>query len=197
VACAELQNFESSSFHHLWHPRKRRPYESFGVPLSAARELKDTPKGRRLYRDYLSWLSEENAEKKRLGFEKMCRGWAKGTKAFRAAVLDELNDETLLRVVEAEAAEMREPRWERAMTNMLALLGRSEADLQSSPKGAPWKIAMARVLRERYLAPNTWIAERLRMGRVSTVQSAVSRFRTLGGAAEQFWVILQKHETLG
>lgn len=41
------------------------------------------------------------------------------------------------------------------------------------------------------------IASRLRMGRVSTVQTSVSRFRTRCGPAEEDWEKLKKHETLG
>mgnify|MGYP000503395303 CR=1 FL=1 len=137
------------------------------------------------------------AEKKRRGLERMSRGWIKGTKEFRKAVLDDLKDEVSVRVSEAEAAEMREPRWERATANLLALLEVSDAQLRSDRKGAPWKVAVARLLRERYLAPNRWIAERLHMGRVSTVQGAVSRFRTNGGPSEKYWRKLRKHETLG
>jgi len=132
-----------------------------------------------------------------LGFEKMCRGWIKGGKEFREAVLADLKDQVSVRVSEAEAAEIREPRWRRATADLLSFMGKTEADLRSSAKSAAWKVAMARLLRERYLAPNRWIAEHLHMGRVSTVQSAVSRFRTNGGPAEKFWEKLKKHETLG
>ena len=200
VDCQELEKYEPSSFHRLWYPRRRRRYESFEVALSSAGGLADARTGRRLYRDYLAWLSEEDAEKKRMGFEKMCRGWVKGTKDFRKAVLADLKDETARRVTESEAAEIREPRWERAVVDLLRLLGRGEEELANSPKGAPcapWKVAMARLLRERYLTPNAWIAERLQMGRVSTVQSAVSRHRTGSVKTDKDWKKLQKHETLG
>jgi REP element-mobilizing transposase RayT len=197
VGCSELEKYSACSFQRLWDPRKRRSYESFEAALEAAGSLKDTRAGRKLYRDYLENLSEEDAEKKRLGFERMSRGWIKGTKEFRKTVLDDLKDEVSVRVSEAEAAEMREPRWERATANLLALLEVSDAQLRSDRKGAPWKVAVARLLRERYLAPNRWIAERLHMGRVSTVQSAGSRFRTNGGPAEKFWRKVKKHETLG
>lgn len=197
VDCHALESYEPSSFHRLWHPRRRRRYECCEVPLSSAGGLADTSKGRRLYRDYLAWLSEEDAEKKRMGFEKMCRGWVKGTKDFHKTVLDELKDETARRVTESEAAEMREPRWERAVADMLRRLGRGEGELADSPKGALWKVAMARLLREHYLAPNAWIAQRLHMGRVSTVQSAVSRHRTTIRKTDPDWKKLQKHETLG
>jgi hypothetical protein len=77
--------------------------------LESSGGLKDTRRGRQLYRDYLAWLSEEDTETKRMGFEKMCHGWIKGTKEFRKAVLEDLKDETIARVSESEAAEMREP----------------------------------------------------------------------------------------
>ena len=148
--------------------------------------MKDTRPGRKLYRDYLENFSEEDSEKKRHGFERMSRGWIKGTTQIHKAVLDVSKNEVSMRVSEAEAAEMREPRWERATANLLAALGATDAQLKSSPKTAPWKIAMARVLRERCLAPKGWIAGRLQMGCVSTVESPVSRFRTAGGAPEDF-----------
>jgi len=197
VDCCDLQNYGPSSFHRLWHPRKRRAHESFRASFSSAGGLKDSPAGRLLYRDYLSCLSEDEAEKKSLGFEKMCRGWIKGTKEFRQAVLDDLKDETVQGVTEAEAAEMREPRWERAALAMLSKLGRKESELAGSRKGAAWKVAVARQLRERYLAPHRWIAERLCMGRTSTVQSLVSRHRSKGDNSDEIWKQLQNHETLG
>jgi REP element-mobilizing transposase RayT len=51
-------------------------------------------------------------------------------------------------------------------------------------------------LRERYLAPNRWIAERLHMGAVSTVQSLISRHRENGGGSDSNWRKVKNHETL-
>ena len=197
VNCGELQTYEASSFNRLWYASKRRSYESFELCLDAAGGLKDNRRGRGLYRDYLVWLSEEDSERKRLGFEKMCRGWIKGSTDFRKAVLDDLRDTTSRMVTEAEAAEMREPRWERATVQLLEILGRSESDLVNTAKGADWKVALARLLRERYFTPNRWIAERLSMGRVSTVQSLVSRHRTNSESEDAYWRKLKNHETLG
>ena len=41
------------------------------------------PAGRRKYRDYLGWISETDEEARRLGFEGMTKGWAKGTADFK------------------------------------------------------------------------------------------------------------------
>ena len=122
VAASALQSHQDSSFARLWYPRRRRSFEFPKVSLEHAGGLSDSPAGRRKYREYLAWLSETDAERKRLGFENMTQGWAKGTKEFRKAVLDDLMDEQVFRVVEGEASEMREPRWERGLREALGVL---------------------------------------------------------------------------
>ena len=59
-----------------------------------------------MYRDYLGWLAEEEGEQKKLGFERMSWGWAKGSKAFKERILADLDEEKVDKVVEAEAREM-------------------------------------------------------------------------------------------
>jgi len=196
VKVANLQGFSDSSFHQLWYPCKRWSFAVFESYMESAGQLKDTPKGRRLYRDYVEWLSEEDVERKRLGFERMTRGWAKGADDFKKSVLDDLKDDDVKKVVESEAAEMREPRWERGVVEILALLNKSEGDLKVGPKAPRWKIAVARSLREQYLAPYRWIAKRLNMGRVSSLSSVVSRSRKIKPAAFPEWKLLQSHEFL-
>jgi len=196
VDAAQLQTFTDSSFYQLWNPRKRWGFAVTDSYLEAAGGLKDSPKGRKLYRDYLEWLSSEDAERKRLGFERMTRGWAKGTKDFKKSVLGDFKDEAVRKVVELEASEMREPRWERGVGEALRRLNKEESDLSVGPKAALWKVAIARSLREKYLAPYQWIAERLKMGRVSSLSSVVSRSRTMDRKAFPQWEILKNHENL-
>jgi len=192
VDADSLQSYEWSSFSQLWYPRKRWPYLAVSSSLESAGNLMDTPKGRRSYRDYLGWLAEEEPERKRMGFESMSRGWAKGSKEFKKAVVDDLKDETIQKVVEAEAKEMREPRWERAVAFGLEVLGKMEEDLAADRKGEIWKVALARWLREAYFVPNRWIAERLRMGARDAVSSLVSRHRKI--REEKYHEILKNHE---
>jgi REP element-mobilizing transposase RayT len=182
-----LQEYKDSSFYQLWHPRQRWDYGDYQSCLEAAGGLADKPKGRSLYRDYLGWLSTEDSEQKRIGFEKMSRGWAKGSKAFKKAVIEDLGDERVQQVVEAEASEMREPRWEKGLAEALIKLHKGEKDLVAERKGADWKVALARHLRERYLAPHKWIADRLVMGAPSSVQCLVSRHRKLKLGKHSFW----------
>jgi putative transposase len=156
--------------------------------------LADSPAGRRKYRDYLAWLSESDAEARRLGFKEMSRGWLKGTEDFKKSVLEDLKDEQVRGVVEAEASEMREPLWGRALAGGLAALGREAGDLADCRKGEGWKVDLARYLRERRLVPYRWIATNLWMGAPSYVQSLVSRRRQQKDSKE--WRILQKHGKL-
>lgn len=121
--------------------------------LESAGNLADTPKGRKSYRDYLEWLAEEEPERERMGFERMSWGWAKGSKEFKKAVVEDLRDETIGKVVEAEAKEIREPRWERTVAAGLELLGKTKDDLAMGRKGKVWKVALARWLHEAYLGP--------------------------------------------
>ncbi len=187
VDVGRLQEYKDSSFFQLWHPRQRWDYGNYQSCLEAAAGLADKPKGRKLYRDYLGWLSAEDSEQRKMGFEKMSRGWAKGSKAFKKAVIEDLGDERVQQVVEAEASEMREPRWEKGLAEALTRLQKGEKDLVAERKGADWKVALARHLRERYLAPHKWIADRLAMGAPSSVQCLVSRHRKLKPRKDGFW----------
>ena len=194
VEASALQSYADSSFARLWYPSRRSACEFPEVALDYAGGLSDSPTGRRKYREYLAWLSETDAERKRLGFDDMMHGWAKGTKDFRKAVLEDLKDEQVSRVVEAEASEMREPRWDRGLREALNVLGRDPEALKACRKGVAWKVDLARYLREVYLTPYRWIAKHLWMGVPSYVQSLVSRQRHSKASKE--WRILKKHGKL-
>ncbi|CAA7076337.1 transposase [Lentimonas sp. CC4] len=194
VEAAELEQYKNSSFAQLWYPSRRSAFESPEVALEFAGGLVDSRAGRKKYREYLDWLSQSEGDQKQMGFEKMSRGWVKGTKDFKRAILDDLKDEQIQRVVEAEASEMREPRWERTLCEGLDTINYEAEDLLSGRKGQGWKVDLARYLREVHLAPYRWIAENLHMGAPSYVQSLVSRRRKQDPSKE--WILLQKHEKL-
>ena len=186
VECQKLESFRYSSFHQLWNPRKRWKFGVYWEFLDAAGHLDDTPEGHHLYKDYLNWLSEEDDEQMKMGFERMCRGWYKGSKEFKEKVLQEQTDATANKVVEAEASEIRELQWDRLLPEVLLALGKESADILNDRKGAPWKVAVARYFREKYLAPHRWISARLQMGAVSYVQSLVSRHRA-SSEKDEYW----------
>ena len=138
VEASSLEQYKDNSFSHLWYLSRRSAFESPELALKFAGGLSDSRVGRRKYREYLDWLSQCEGERKRMGFERMSRGWVKGTKDFKRAVLDDLKDEQIQRVVEAEASEMREPRWERTLREALCVINHEAKDLLSGPKGQGW-----------------------------------------------------------
>jgi hypothetical protein len=71
--------------------------------------------------------------------------------------------------------ELREQQWYRILEESLRGHGKTARDVASERKGVPWKIAIARQLRESGLAPNVWIAARLNMGNPGAVSALVSR----------------------
>lgn len=194
VEASELQSYSASGFHQLWYPSKRWAFFDASTALIEAGGLADTRSGRRSYRDYLEWLSTENSEHRRLGFEKMCQGWAKGSKDFRKAVLNDLKDDTSRKIVESEAKELREPLWERHLRRGLDALGKTNANLLSDRKGADWKVMLARYLRESCLTPNVWLAEKLNMGTAKSVSSRVSLHRKNGSTEDVQWRLLKNLE---
>ena len=187
VTACELEKYEASSFHQWWYPSKRWPFFDMSTALAESGGKGDTAKGRSSYRDYLVWLSEEDGEQKRIGFEKMCHGWVKGSQEFRNAVLVDLQDEVCQGVVEAEAGEMREPVWERQLRRGLDVLGKKDSDLIITDKGIDWKVALARYLRESSLPPNAWLAKRLNMGTAKSVSSRISTHRKIVGHTDKAW----------
>ena len=194
VKASELQNYSASGFYQLWNPSERWSFFDATTALTEAGGLADTRSGRRSYREYLEWLSTEDSEQKRLGFEKMCHGWAKGSKDFKKAVQDDLKDSISKTIVESEARELREPLWEDRLCQGLAALGKTDSDLLSDRKGANWKVMLACYLRKRCLTPNVWLAERLNMGTAKSVSSRVSQFRKRGDAESSQWSLLENLE---
>jgi putative transposase len=196
VTAESLQDYEASSFHQLWYPRKRWSFCDMESSLDGAGGLKDTPAGRRSYREYLAWLSIDEPARKRMGFEQMCKGWAKGSAEFKKAVLGDVEDLEQKQIVESEAREMREPYWEALLAQGLELLGKQVSDLKTDRKGAGWKVALARYLRERALVPNRWLVNSLSMGTTNSLSSQITRHRNQrvpdGGA----WGALKNQENV-
>ena len=73
----------------------------------------------------------------------------------------------------SELKELNEAMWDDLVEAALAAADKSEADLRTEPKGAPWKAGIARTLRARTTAGNPWIAKRLNMGHPSRVTNLI------------------------
>jgi len=88
------------------------------------------------------------------------------------------------------------PFWESLVKKNLKLLGKTPNDLVSDKKGALWKVALARYLREQHLVPNGWLVENLYMGTPSSLSSQISRHRKQNHKKETYWRILINKENV-
>ena len=127
----------------------------------------------------------------------MCRGWAKGGESFKKGLLKEFGPESVGEVSEVEARELKEHRWESQLRRGLEALGKTPEDLLSSRKGEPWKVSLARHMRERCLAPTAWLAQRMNMGGAKSVARRISEHRRETGCAGWEWERLKMLECVG
>jgi REP element-mobilizing transposase RayT len=177
----ELETYRWSSYWYLWNPRKRPEFMDLSGALEHAGGLRDTPAGRKKYREYLTWLSTDAPAQKEMAFEKMCRGWALGTKSFKQGLLESegLLKEGSFDGVQLEGKELREAnelQWEHQLERMLSILDKNDRAILSDRKSAQWKVWIADVLKRHTAAPNVWIAAKLNMGAPQFVSMLTSRF---------------------
>ncbi|MCH2156383.1 MAG: hypothetical protein MK080_10315 [Opitutales bacterium] len=177
---ADLESYAWSSFHWLWHKRRRWQEFDASTCMEAAGSLPDTPRGRSLYRDHLNLLAEDDDTQRKQKFDQISRGWMYGSPDYRKAVLKGLKLPPDQRFEKGEAADLRIQRSERLFELGLAALGKTGADIIGSKKSASWKIALARYLRKLAQAPLPWLSEKLCTGPPNSLSSLISRHRREG-----------------
>ncbi len=192
VSVEELKHYRWSSYWYLFNKRKRPTYLDCSGALHAAGALADTPIGRTHYEAYLKWLSADSAAQKEMAFETMCRGWAIGTKEFKKALLEEVEDDkdnngskaAAERIPSYDGQRLREAnqlRWEMLLDAGLAALGKDTQSITTDLKSAQWKVMLACLLKQKSSATNVWITKQLNMGTSDAVSRYVSEFRKTKG----------------
>ena len=198
VDVEELRDYRWSSYWYLHRPSMRPDFLDCTGALEAAGGLSDTRYGHGKYAEYLRWLSSDRGAQKEMAFEKMCRGWALGTKEFKKGLLDgavradtnstEANEGGANQQPHYEGQELREAnelRWEQALERSLWALGKSSEDCSRDKKSAEWKILVAAALKQCTSASNAWIARSLNMGVPHAVSRYVGMFKEAGRPSEQ------------
>jgi hypothetical protein len=71
--------------------------------------------------------------------------------------------------------ELNEQNWEQIVKVEMKRLKEKESDIDSSKKGADWKVSIAKRLRQETTAKNPWLAERLQMGHPNYVSNLVNQ----------------------
>jgi len=178
---ADLGDYRWSSYWYLQHPNSRPAFLASTSALWHADELPDTPAGRRRYASYLRWLAADAGKQKEMAFERMCYGWALGSREFKKELLKsegllQDGDFEVLRMEGRDLAEANELLWEELLERGFRAAGQTEASARNQKKSEQWKIWVAAELKRRTNAPNAWIARRLHMGVPHAVTVHVSTF---------------------
>ena len=189
VTAESLSDYRWSSFWYLCHPSKRPDFMDCTGCLRAAGSLTDSPAGRKHYREYLRWLSTDSGAQKEQLFDKMCKGWAIGSKDFKKGLLSEEIERKKALVEEdgdvyadrerydgKELREANELTWELYLERGLNALGKDEVAIRTDKKSARWKVMLAAFLKRHTSASNVWITEHLNMGISQSVSQNVGKF---------------------
>jgi len=154
----------------------RPPFLVCAEWLREIRALPDSGEGWKAYAAYLECLSVDVDEQKFAAFDQMTKGWAIGSAEWRAERAREhaaKGDSGAL--MGSDLAELREAAWEQEVEKRLAKAHKTPEHIQRDACGAPWKLAIARAMRQTTAVTNRWLARRLGMGAESTVSTYLSR----------------------
>lgn len=179
----ELETYRWSSYWYLQHPKERPGFMDLTGALLGAGGLADTVKGRKRYSAYLKWLSTDDPARKEMEFDKMCRGWALGSKDFKRALVKsegllKEGSQEMIRMEGKELREVNELLWESVLFDGLDAASKDADAIANDRKSAPWKIKIAAHLKCQTSAPSTWIALQLNMGSPQLVGRYVKRFQS-------------------
>ena len=172
---SELETYQPSSFAKLW------THESFGKGLMREQLLPRyglpvSLQGMQLYRDRLAVAEERNPRKRKELSKQFCQGWFLGSKEARSNLAEKLLTETAeTDLIGSTLRGLRKERWDAVASSLLERLKKTAADIAEEPKGASWKVEIARRLRKETTASNPWIAERLNMGHPNHVSFLINR----------------------
>ncbi len=171
-----LKDYRWGSMRWLRHPKTRPSFLSFEACLSGAGDLADNGRGWKKYEEYLAWLAEDEPRMKAMLFNRMSKGWAMGSKAFKESLIaDEKRAAAAIELGCGEAAEMREMAWSAGLKAAMDALGKRPEDADEGAMSEDWKVAVAGALKTQHLCRNGWIAKRLKMGTVYGVSRYVSQ----------------------
>ncbi|MEM0967001.1 MAG: transposase [Verrucomicrobiota bacterium] len=170
----QLRDYPRSSFSKFFKRQVSLPLDRESV-LSLC-GLPNSLKGTRDYHERLRYLEEGDRARGGELSKRYCRGWFLGNKESKKELAKELVKENPFAAWEGvDLKEVNEARWERIVIKELSRHNRGEGDIASDPKGASWKVEIAKLLRNETTAKNPWIADRLRMGHPNYVSNLVNR----------------------
>lgn len=180
-----LKAFSWSSYpSYLLPPRMRPAWLNTSRVLASTDIPKDSASGRRRYEAWTDMQivacatgSDEQREKK---WSRLRQGWYLGGETFKERLLDWIA-EKVTGPIEPSDRRQRQSHDERAaeriVTNGLKALKLTPKQLRELRKGAPEKMVMAWKIRSHTTVSRQWIADRLFMGHVTRITTAVREVR--------------------
>jgi len=179
VEASAGESYRWSSLYWLSKQVATRPsWLSLADALASAGELTDTPAGHAAYLDYLVWLNEDKPAQKAFAFDRMCAGWAIGSKQFKSELIQKQRQAlSNLDTGETDTSEVREMAWANALDACMKVFDQEISANTRNSKSADWKIAIAAHLRAVSTVKNPWLAKKLNMGDPDGVSRYVSELR--------------------
>ncbi len=133
------------------------------------------------YEALLVEIGRDESRWETLGLKGLSNGWAIGSSGWRRAMAKEHGHLALNPGLQREEIEeLRQGRWERAVSEALQAEGRTDADLTSKPLRQTWKLELADRVQRQTGASVVWMAGRLQLGRATSLRSYLCRYRSTG-----------------
>lgn len=178
--------------------RNRPEWLESSTVLSDAGALTDDAAGWRTYRNYLKFLSEDEAAKTELSSAQMSRGWCVGSGGFRTVMKRQFEERGSLlkmsRFAGLEPDELQRERhldWEKRLQAVARIAQVNLAKLETK-KSADEKVLLAAALKHSTSVSNGWLAQRLEMGRPASVSQFVRRWMLSPAKNNKVQTILSK-----
>jgi REP element-mobilizing transposase RayT len=173
--------WSSCRYYHL-PPSKRPDWLVVDRVLESLHITRDDYRGRRAYAAYqaerAAWLVLERSKKSfRKHWNAFTRGWYLGSDSFQQRMLDlmkenQASSERLNLLDHQQRRAYHEHAAEKALQAGLQLVALSEEELARTPKRDPRKMLLGGWLKSNYSVSNQWIADRLKMGHITTVSQS-------------------------
>jgi len=165
----------------------RVPWLGSATLLAEGGGLANTPAGWRSYIDYLDLLAEMNPAKRDAKFGSLSRGWAIGstgvTEELRKTLAVSAPGRERFEILGADRGAYRQARQELWEEKLCALAAAFSVDLPRlpPPKSAPPKVLRAAAIKSITPVSHRWLAQRLQLGKPSSVGALLLRSRRSGG----------------
>ncbi len=174
-----LQSYRWSSYPaYLEGPRRRPAWLRVDRVLGGMGILSDSTAGRRQFERSMEERRLEDDPERYAGIR---RGWCWGDAAFREELLDRMDDGVPGSHCGEAMMESATEKAERLLVTELGRLGWGRAELESHRKGDPAKVRVAAKLRSETTMTLKWIADRLRMGKPSSLANLLAAQRRSQG----------------